>query len=498
MIKKIQSLLKSGELKAQFAKGGLLLTGGAAVENISRFLRNIILTKIIAPEYFGLMATIMAIISTFLAFTEIGTRQAVIQNEKGSTKEFLNVAWLISSLRGFVLFIIAHFSAPFICDFFESPDLVFPLRIASMALIFNGIMSPNVHVLEKEMRYSKWVIIRQGSAVFGVVLSIVLSIYYQNIWPLVIGFTSEFIFLFVSSYILVPFRPNLKFEKTSTLALLTYARRMFGLPILTAVFNKIDIFTIGKILAMAELGLYSVAQAFAYAPIVIFGKIIRPLLLPLFSKMQNDYQSLRETMIKVAKYLALFSFPVLGYVIINASSILGLLYTAKYATVAIPFSIMIITVIVMLNSTILMQFYFAIGRPDLHRGFALVRVIVGIGLIYPAISYFGLVGAALTMLMGMSSSFIMQLLWANKLISMKPMSYLAAIMPGIWLSGIVIFPSMAIKYLAPDKDLIMLIVGAIFCGICFLIAVKIFMTDNFNRNIFESKQKNIITIKENT
>ena len=198
MLGNIQNILSSDSLKGKFARGGIVLTASSAFEIGIRFIRNIILTRLLAPEYFGLMATIMSAIAVSEAFTEVGIRQAVIQNKKGDTTEFLNAAWYFSCLRGACLYVIALLVAPMICDFFNTPEILLPMRISFSALFFRGLISPRMHVLEKELNYFKLIIIRQGSALLQVLISIVLSIYYKNIWPLVIGLTIEnfCIFLF--------------------------------------------------------------------------------------------------------------------------------------------------------------------------------------------------------------------------------------------------------------------------------------------------------------
>ena len=103
----MKNLFASNTLKGKFAKGGLVLTGSSFIENSIRLLRNVILTRLLAPESFGLMATIIALVNLFTAITEVGIRQAVIQNREGESNNFLNIAWWLSVLRGGLLFLFA-------------------------------------------------------------------------------------------------------------------------------------------------------------------------------------------------------------------------------------------------------------------------------------------------------------------------------------------------------------------------------------------------------
>ena len=148
----IKKLIHSKNLLGRSARGGSILMAGSFVENGLRFIRNIILARLLPPEAFGLMATVLASVAVIEAFSEVGLRQSVIQNKNGSKEGFLNITWWIASVRGFALFAIGFFAAPFICDFYGKPESVLLIRTGFLAILFNGFLSPKVHVLEKEMR----------------------------------------------------------------------------------------------------------------------------------------------------------------------------------------------------------------------------------------------------------------------------------------------------------------------------------------------------------
>ena len=488
---KIQNLINSKDLKGKFTRGGLILSGGVFLENALRFLRNIILTRILAPEYFGLMATIMAIIAAFQSFTEVGVRQSVIQNAQGSTSKYLNVAWWFSSLRGFILFIIAYLTAPLVCEFYNTPELLHPLRITYIIIIFHGIESPRIHSLEKELSYKRWVIIKQGAAFIGVFTTIITSFIYNNIWPLVIGFTTEYFLSVFLSYLIVPFRPSLKIDKESLTSLIKYAKGMLGLPIFTALFQRIDVFAIGKLLTMADLGLYSIAQALAYAPNMIFAKIVRPLILPVFSKLQNDQKALRDSIIKFSRIISMITLPLVAYLIIYSKQLLSLLYGAKYGEVWLPFSILMFYVETMFYSVIFMQLYFALGRPGIQRTFAMVRFAIGAVLIYPAVISFGLSGAAFTIFISMFVLTIFQIVWTRKLIKFSVFEFLRSLLPGLLLSLIVIVPSIGFKIFVNENTIIELLFGFFLCLIAWSITFNEIVLKMFGINLVTVAKKRL-------
>jgi len=463
LIKNLRNILSTNELKGRFLKGTIILSGASAFEISLRFIRNIILTRLLAPEYFGLMATILSTIAVSEAFTEVGVKQAVIQNKKGAKTEFLNAIWWFSSLRGACIFILAFMAAPHICEFFHSPEILLPMRLAFSTFIFRGLISPRMHVLEKELNYIKLIIIRQGSAIISVLITIILSLYYKNIWPLVIGVIVENFFMCLLSFILLPYLPKLLIERFYLKEILKFARLMVGLPIFTSIFFQFDIFIIGRLLGMEQLGLYSVARTLALVPVAAFGKTINRVLLPAFSKLQDSKVSLVKWLLKMTDLVSMICMPGVALGIIISKPLLSLLFGHKYSSVSIPFSILMLYVMVRLLSIIIMQLFFALGRPDLQRYFAFFRILLVIVVAYPATKAFGLVGASSTMLICMFSLFIFQVLWVLKLINMKIADYLLCLGRGLAVSSIVILPGMFLRVIFQDTEVTMIVIGVILC-----------------------------------
>src|SRR4030042_3650986 len=106
----------------------MALAVGTVVERGLRFVRYVILTRILAPDQFGLMAIVMVAASAFDALTEVGIKQSVIQNKRGADPEYLNVAWWFQAVRGLGLFSVAFLAAPWISSFYERPELSRLLR----------------------------------------------------------------------------------------------------------------------------------------------------------------------------------------------------------------------------------------------------------------------------------------------------------------------------------------------------------------------------------
>lgn len=451
-------------LKAKTARGGIWLGIGTATEQGSRFIRNIILTRILVPEAFGVMAIVLAVNSIFEGFTQIGIGQSIIQNPNSESKKYLNGAWWFSFIRGSLIFIISFIAAPYIADFYNNPQLTNFLRVAFISMFFNGLISCNLFIAQKQMNFKKVVIINQIGSLSGIILSIILAIIINNVWALVIGFALESVVRCLLSYIICPFFPGIDFEKKHLSSLLKYSRGMFGLPILTLIFMQGDVFVIGKMLPMSELGLYSMAIILARSPFRAINNIISQLLSPIFSKFQNENKKVNNLILLLTTIFLLLGVPLIITCILFSQEILTFVYGQSYRSVYIPFSIIFISEIIKLIGLPFAIFYLMSGKPHLHRIFTGIRAILLVSLIYFGIKLFNLNGASIVVLISITISFIVQLKLINRITSFNISDFIKILLQSILYSlpvFILYFPAYFIFGAESVTAIIMGIAGCI-------------------------------------
>jgi O-antigen/teichoic acid export membrane protein len=431
--------------KSPLIKGGSIITFGNVTEYVLRFIRNIILVRILAPEHFGLIATTLAIVGTCEIIGEVGIRQAVVQNKKGAGSSFLNIAFWLSVIRSSGLFLILFFATPMIANFYQQPQLQAILRVAAVVIFLRGLVSPGLYVLQKNMKFLRWVMVMQGAALIGVLTAILSAFILRNVWALVLAYVTEALVLCILSYSLCPFMPSFRINFKDGKELLTFARNMFGIPFFTFIFLKGDIFVIGKMLSMEQLGIYSLAKSLAELPMLFLTKVITTVILPVFSKIQDDKERLWTEMIKVTRVMVFVGIPLFTFLAIYSKPVLTLIYGQKYALVALPFSIICFYSLFRTLGTIFMQVFLSIGKPQFQRTSAIIRAVVMMSLIYIFIKMYGLTGASLVLLIAVWTSFLLQINYIKKTIGFNMRQYFGSWWQGIVVSIILTIPS--INYL---------------------------------------------------
>jgi len=468
---KIKTLINSDELKGKVFRSGSALAFGSITENVLRFVRNIILVRILVPEAFGLMAILMGGVQVIEAFTEVGLRQSLIQNKSGSEQSFLNITWFLSLARGLFLYFLAFLASPFIADFYNKPESLVLLRIGFLVILLNCLISPRVHLLEKELRFKEWAILMHGSAIIGIFVTIVAGFIIRNVWALLAGLVIESLLKLLLSFIFYPIKPNLHFNIVHLRDIMKFSRGMFGLPILKMIFYQTAIFVVGKLTSVELLGIYVMLASLAEITTVFLGQIISPVLLPVLALIKHNKTTLSNLFIKTTKTIGLFVFPFTAMLIIFAKPILYLVYGPIYSQHAFTFAILSTYALIALFFSLFTQIFFAMGEPNLHRIASFIRAALFIALIYPLTKFFGLTGTATAASIATGIALCVQLIYIRKYINLTLLAYMQSWLSGLRISLIVIIPG--IIFIFTFKNMVFVNVGiaAILCLIAWFFSI---------------------------
>lgn len=71
---------------------------------VMRLGGNLVMARLLLPEMFGVMVIATTVSVLLHLLSDVGLRQNIIQSHRGDDPHFLNTAWTVQIIRGFVLF----------------------------------------------------------------------------------------------------------------------------------------------------------------------------------------------------------------------------------------------------------------------------------------------------------------------------------------------------------------------------------------------------------
>src|SRR5258708_1248517 len=87
-------------LRGLVVRGTFWALASYGVGQVLRLASNLVLTRLLVPEVFGLMALVQSFIGGLAMFSDVGTSSSIIRHPRGEEPVFLNTAWTMQILRG--------------------------------------------------------------------------------------------------------------------------------------------------------------------------------------------------------------------------------------------------------------------------------------------------------------------------------------------------------------------------------------------------------------
>jgi O-antigen/teichoic acid export membrane protein len=425
-----RSLLGDG-LRAKATRGGAWVGAASVAEQASRFARNMVLTRLLAPSAFGAMAIVMSSSAIVGTLIDVGQKAAVVQNPRGAEKAYLNAAWWMGMGRACLTYLVIFAIAPWVSSFYGNAQLSALLRVALLSTLLDGAMSPRSILPQKEMKFGRWAAISNGGALCGVVLTVILSFALRNVWALAIGFCSENAFRCLLSYILCPGLPSLGLDRRAVRDLLKFSRGILGLSFMTLIFTRTDIFVLGKLYSPTVLGLYTMAVFLVQTPSSFITTALGQTLLPAFSHVQEDAERINRILLEVTSWLIMLGLPVVVVICLCGPSLLRVLYGVRYVAAAGPLAVASAVVFFTILNAVITCTLVGIGRPALHRLAMASSAVVMMIAIYPACKLLGVVGGQAAALVAILINYLLQVTYMRKLTGLDLSRYGKAFVPAL-------------------------------------------------------------------
>lgn len=399
----------SGGLRARVLLGATWMGAGTSAEQGIRFARNMVLARLLAPEAFGTMAIVLSAGSIIQTLTDIGVKEAIIQNPRGSEDSYASAAWWLAFGRSMLLYALVFVLAPRIAGFYGNPRLSAMLRVVAIGVILNGALSSKAYVAVRELKFGRWAAINNVGGILGVLFTVILACFVKNVWALVLGNLSEAVARCVLSYALCPYLPLKSWDGTAVRDLLQFSKGICGLTFLNLVFTRADVFVLAKLFPTFQLGLYVMVVSLVQVPTGFIMNFLGQTLLPTLARVQEDRGRMNGILVRTTTLLVVLAMPVLILITLGSRDLLNLVYGRTYSDGARCLIVAaVVAVANILNAQITTVFY-AKGVPQMHRRCVAIMAIIMAALIYPFSLWFGLVGGQLAALCSIVAGYVFQI-----------------------------------------------------------------------------------------
>jgi len=274
---------------AQVSRGARWAFGGLVVSQLLRLCGNLLLWRLLFPEAFGMMALISAFLQGVHMFSDVGIGPSIVQGERGDDPDFLNTAWTIQVVRGFVLAGAAALLAPVVADFYGEPELATLIPIAGLGAIFDGWTSTRVFTQSRHISLARLTLLRLVTQAAGLLFMVVYAYVERSVLGLVLGSLLSSCLDTIASHTLLPgIKNRFRLQRDDVRRLVRFGRWIFLSTVLSFLVMQSDRLVLGKLIPLSLLGVYGIALAWSSIAGMVTERVFDNVLFPLLSRLHNS------------------------------------------------------------------------------------------------------------------------------------------------------------------------------------------------------------------
>ena len=305
---------------------------------------NLIMTRLLAPEMFGVMAIAAVVPHTLLMLADVGLRQNIVRSHRGEDPVFLDTAWVVQIIRGvtawFVtlgLSIALHFAIHWEAfppdSVYASPVLPAVIAVSSLTAIIAGFQSTKWAIAFRRFDQKRIAQIELTAQIVALPFMVAIGVATHSIWALVSGgLVASLTTTILSHAWMSGDRNRLRWDKDAFRELISFGRWIFVSSAVGVIAGSCSSLMLGAMLSADELGLFVIAGLILGAVGGGFGRMFGQIGLPALSEIaRNEPSRLREVYYKMRVPIDLFLLFLTGLVFTSGQLVIDLLYDPRYA-----------------------------------------------------------------------------------------------------------------------------------------------------------------------
>jgi len=293
---------------------------------------NLILTRLLFPEVFGLMALVNVLMTGLAMFSDIGIATSVVQSPRGDDPKFLRTAFSLQVLRGVVLFAGAVALAGWMAGFYSQPQLRLLIPVVGLTALVSGFNSMSLIRMQRHLELGRLAAIDLTTGVIGTVVMIVWAFLSPSVWALVYGgLVGSLLKLGVSHYFSRGESLGFAWDRESAGQLLHFGKWIFASTVLFFLSGQADRLIFGRLLDVAVLGVYGIAFMLATMPTQVLWSVGSFVLLPAFSRTAATHGGIEPSYRQLQLPVLLIGGLPVAMLIACGPELIALLYDSRYA-----------------------------------------------------------------------------------------------------------------------------------------------------------------------
>lgn len=272
-------------LRGRAVGGAFWTMVGFGGSQVIRFASQLILTRLLLPEAFGLNALCSVLMIGLQLFSDIGLGPSIIQNRRGDDPRFLHTAFTMQVVRGLVLWLVAcALTIPF-ARFYGDARLVALVPVIGFTSVLQGLQSTKLYTANRELAMARINLLELSAQIAGTAVMIAWALVHRSVWALVAGGIATSLVKSLLTHAMLPgVADRLRWHRADAREIFRFGRWIFVSTVFTFLAGQSDRLIFGKLIPLDLLGVYGLALMIALLPSQALSQLISSIHFPLYSR----------------------------------------------------------------------------------------------------------------------------------------------------------------------------------------------------------------------
>lgn len=392
-------------LKRRILNAGIWSLSGFVLSLVIRLGSNLLMTRLLVPEMFGVVAIASTVIVGLAMFSDVGVKQNIVQSKHGSEPNFLNTAWTIQILRGGMIFCLALFVCALIFlagrlglfskySVYAEPSLPYVAALLSISALIAGFESTKLYQASREIQLGRLTCLEFITQIIGLAVMLAWVYFDRSILALVAGSLTSSLSRMILSHAMLFGVPNRwHWDREAAYEIIHFGKWILASSILGFFVNSGDRLLLGGLVDAPTLGYYAIASLFIGALEGVINRVISDVSFPAFSEVvRTKAKNLKASYYKVYGVIAIFCYLLSGTLMTFAITLINVLYDQRYLPAGWILSLLAATLLTF-PLRLAVQCFLALGMPKLQSHVIVVRVLALFILTPVSFHFFGMTAA---------------------------------------------------------------------------------------------------------
>lgn len=306
------------------------IAGEAIVKCISPF-SFLILTRILSPTDFGVVAIATTVLSLIYIISDLGTSKVLVQLKCSDEdlNKYCDSSFWFNVIIGIILYVVILLFSESIAKYNNQPLATPIVRAMAIQVVFYSLSTVQTALMNRNMNYKSLFYIRLVTVGVPAILSIPIALLGGGVKAIVIGNVGGAFFSLIALWYYSNWKPSFHFKISFLKAILlkslwsSFQQIAIWIPI------AFDTYLLSNFLSAHDLGIYTTSRTLFISVSALIMSPILPVFFSALSKVDDDMKFRHITLVAQR---TLFSIAVIVslFVFIYSELLCNIIFTSKW------------------------------------------------------------------------------------------------------------------------------------------------------------------------